>query len=154
MGFASDIIIKKFTFSPLENKAAIITIKGLSERELINEQVLGALTRDSHFTDIINNRLLFKQINQCGIPNILVKEEDNVSHIVDELLTGNTIFFMDGIDSALIIGSQSWKERSVSEPMSETVVRGPRDGFTETIDTNTALIRRRIKSPDLRIDEF
>jgi spore germination protein KA len=61
---------------------------------------------------------------------------------------------MDGIDSALIIGSQGWKDRAVSEPMTENVVRGPRDGFTETIDTNTALIRRRIKSPNLRVDEY
>ncbi|HEX3012437.1 MAG TPA: spore germination protein, partial [Syntrophomonadaceae bacterium] len=75
-------------------------------------------------------------------------------NIIDELITGNTVFFMDGIDSALIIGSGGWKDRSVSEPSTESVVRGPRDGFTETIDTNTALIRRRIKSPDLRIDEF
>ncbi|MGI5920318.1 MAG: spore germination protein [Syntrophomonadaceae bacterium] len=154
LGFASDIVIKEFTFSPLGNKAAIITIKGLSDRELINEQVLGALISDLDLNDITNTRQLFKQVNLHGIPNILVKEDDHVGNIIDELLAGNTIFFMDGVDSALIIGSQGWKERSISEPMSENVVRGPRDGFTETIDTNTALIRRRIKSPDLRIDEF
>ncbi|MEN6326942.1 MAG: spore germination protein [Syntrophomonas sp.] len=153
LGYASDIIVRKFTFSSLEVKAAIITIKGLSERELINEQVLTALTQDAHFANI-NTRQIFKEIKQHGIPNIFVSEEANVGNIIAELITGNTIFFMDGIDSALIIGSQGWKERSVSEPMSENVVRGPRDGFTESIDTNTALIRRRIKSPDLRIDEF
>lgn len=154
MGYPSDIIIREFTFSSMHIKAAIMLIKGLAERELINEQVLGALIQDAHFTNINNNRHLFAQINQYGIPNIFVKEEADVSNIIDELITGNTIFFIDGVASALIIGSQSWKERSVSEPMTENVVRGPRDGFTETIDTNTALIRRRIKSPDLRIEEY
>ncbi|HEX3012264.1 MAG TPA: spore germination protein [Syntrophomonadaceae bacterium] len=153
MGYASDIVVRKFTLSSAEIKAAIVTIKGLSERELINEQVLTALTQDVRFNNI-NSWQLFKQINQYGIPNIFVTEEANVENIINELMTGNTIFFMDGISSALIIGSQGWKERSVSEPMTENVVRGPRDGFTESIDTNTALIRRRIKSPDLRVDEF
>lgn len=153
MGQASDMIIRNFTFSSMEIKAAIITIRGLSERELINEQVLGALTQDAHFTNT-DHKQLFKQISQHAIPNIFVKEEANVGNIVDQLISGNTIFFMDGIDNSLIIGSQGWKDRAVSEPTTENVVRGPRDGFTETIDTNTALIRRRIKSPDLRIDEF
>lgn len=155
MGHASDMIIREFTLaSPMQNKAAIIAIKGLSERELINEQVLGTLTHDARFSNIKRNWQLFEQINQHGIPNILVKDESNIGNIVDELITGNTIFLLDGIDNALIIGSQSWKDRSVSEPVTENVVRGPKDGFTETIDTNTALIRRRIKSPNLRIDAY
>ncbi len=153
MGYASDIIIRKFTFSSKEIKAAVVTIKGLSERELINEQVLASLTQDAQYIHT-NHRQLFQQIMQRGIPNIFVQEETALGNIVDQLITGNTIFFMDGIESALVVGSQSWKERSVTEPMSENVVRGPRDGFTESSDTNTALIRRRIKSPDLRMDEY
>lgn len=153
MGNASDMMIREFALaSELQNKAAIIAIRGLSERELINEQVLDALMRDARFSNMKSIRQLFDQLNRHGIPNIFVKEEADVGNIIEELINGNTIFFLDGIDSALIIGSQYWRDRSVSEPETETVVRGPRDGFTETLDTNTALIRRRIKSPDLRID--
>lgn len=48
--------------------------------------------------------------------------------------------------------TRGWRDRAVSEPQSQTVVRGPRDSFTETLRTNTALIRRRIKSPKLWIE--
>jgi spore germination protein KA len=154
MGNASDLVIRTFTISSeKEIKAAVAAIKGLSDKELVNERVLAALTQDTCFSDIKSSRQLFKQVIQHGIPNVYVNEEDNFENVIDELITGNTIFFMDGIGSALIIGSQSWKERAVSEPMSENVIRGPKDGFTESIETNTALIRRRIKSPDLRVEE-
>lgn len=68
------------------------------------------------------------------------------------MIDGNTIILMDKVDKALVIGSTGWKDRSISEPNAENVVRGPKDGFTENIEVNTSLIRRRIKSPYLRME--
>ncbi len=147
MGHANDVIIKEFMISSTNIKAAVVAVRGLCERELLNEQVLTALTWDNRFTDAKSNQQVFQQLNQYGIPNILVREEANTGNIIDELIAGNAILFMEGVNIALIIGSQGWKDRSISEPMTENAVRGPREGFTETIDNNTALIRRRIKSP-------
>ncbi|MBG9579578.1 hypothetical protein ABE42_10195, partial [Bacillus thuringiensis] len=44
-------------------------------------------------------------------------------------------------------------ERSISDPPSQNVIRGPRDGFTESLQTNTILIVQRIKNPKLRIQQ-
>ena len=60
----------------------------------------------------------------------------------------------EGFDKALIISTKGWDKRSISEPQTESVVRGPREGFTENFRTNTALLRRRIKSPNLRMDHL
>lgn len=46
-----------------------------------------------------------------------------------------------------------WQLRAISEPTSEQLIRGPREGFTETISVNTAMIRRWITDPQLRVDE-
>lgn len=80
--------------------------------------------------------------------------ELKINIIISELINGNTILFLDEIDRVLVIGSQGWKDRMISEPVTENVVRGPRDGFTENIENNVALIRRRIKSPDLRVESL
>lgn len=155
MGYASDITVREFTVAPgTEIKAAVVLVRGLAERELINEQVIGALMSNNRFNSVRDNIDFFKMIKEYGIPNISVNEEFDVNNILNELINGNTIFFLDKVDRALIVGSTGWRERAVSEPTTENVVRGPKDGFTENIENNTALIRRRIKSPNLRIEPF
>ena len=57
--------------------------------------------------------------------------------------------FIDGYDKAAIIDMRSYPARSVTEPSKEKSLRGAKDGFTETLMTNVALIRRRIRDPKL-----
>lgn len=155
MGYASDVIVREFSLSPgTEVKAAVIFIKGMAEREIINEQVLGALMISDRFTSVQNYTEFFQVIKEYGIPNTYVAEESDVSKIVSEVIDGNTILLLDKIDKVLVIGSSGWKDRAISETSSENVIRGPRDSFTENIENNTALIRRRIKSSELRMEAF
>jgi len=51
----------------------------------------------------------------------------------------------------LVISTRGWEKRGVEEPSTEAVIRGPRDGFTETYRTNVALVRRRLKDPNLKV---
>lgn len=155
LGFSSDITVRQFTITPdSEIKAAVIFIKGLAERELINEQVIGALMLNDRFGSIKNTNEFFEMIKEYGLPNTYVNEERDINNIVSELIDGNTILLLDKIDKVLIVGSSGWKDRAISEPTSENSVRGPKDCFTENIENNTALIRRHIKSSDLRIESF
>ncbi|SFJ30510.1 spore germination protein KA [Paenibacillus sp. UNC496MF] len=93
--------------------------------------------------DAICARLLF---NASAKACISVKEG------IAGIVSGDTLVVIQGIEGAILVSSRGWKARSVEEPSSENNVRGPRDGFTESIRTNTALIRRRIRDPKLRID--
>ncbi|AKN30140.1 spore gernimation protein GerA [Clostridium carboxidivorans P7] len=155
VGFSSDVTVRKFTVAPgTEMKAAVIFIKGLVEREVVNEQVIGALMLNDRFSGAKDNVEFFQTIKEYGIPNTYLNEEFDVDKIVSELIDGNTILLLDKMDKVLITGSSGWKDRAISEPTSENVVRGPKDGFTENIENNTALIRRRIKSPNLRVELF
>ena len=67
------------------------------------------------------------------------------------MLSGDTLMFIEGLECCYVIASRMWPVRSVSEPSSETAIRGSRDGFTETVRFNTALVRRRIKDTRLKI---
>lgn len=155
MGNASDLTVRVFTLSSITAvRAAVISIKGMTERELINEQVLGVLMGDAQFGSLKGSLRLFEYIKESGLPCLQVIEKEALWEVVHSVITGNTVLLLDGLDKALEISSQGWKDRNVSEPVTENVVRGPRDGFTETLHVNTALLRRRIKSPDLRIEEI
>ena len=64
------------------------------------------------------------------------------------------MFFIEGADFAVSMPCQGFETRSVSEPASETVVRGPKEGFIESINTNRSLIRRKIKNEKLIFEEM
>jgi len=81
-----------------------------------------------------------------------VKQVDTMYDIIDASLSGDAVLMVEGLNQALVISAKGWDKRPVSEPDTETVVRGPREGFTENLRTSTALLRRKIKNPTLRME--
>lgn len=79
---------------------------------------------------------------------------DTYQKAVESLLSGDAVLWLDQYASAFVISVRGGDKRSIEEPQTESILRGPRDGFTEHIRTNTALIRRRIKDPSLRIESI
>ncbi|WP_053982945.1 spore germination protein [Niameybacter massiliensis] len=81
-----------------------------------------------------------------------IREAQNMDQMVSGILSGDAAIFIDGEKKGLIIACRSWPVRGVGAPETEAVVRGPRDGFVETIRFNTALIRRRIRDTKLKVE--
>ncbi|MFS0728094.1 spore germination protein [Paenibacillus sp. 1P07SE] len=97
---------------------------------------------------------LFDLLMHHTITEGKVVVEDKLTTIIDLLLSGYTIIFLQGMDKALSINTGSLKQRDVQEAASQSVVRGPREGFTESLRDNIALVRRRVKNQALRIKSF
>ncbi len=92
--------------------------------------------------DYLNKHIAFVQVQP--VP----KMADAIRFI----LSGPLITFLEGFDQALLIDTRIYPMRSITLPTTEHVVRGPHDGFTETMLMNTALIRRRLRDPRLRVE--
>lgn len=149
-GNSSDFIIRTFQGAS-GLSMAIVYINDLTDTAVINDSIIkpilsgtesdtdeqGALT--DAFT-VTNDMLL-----TVGATNTFNKINDFVS----ALYNGNTVILAEGWDHAISASTSKWQQRGVKEPSSQSVVRGPKDGFTENISTNVALLRRRIKSPNL-----
>ncbi|MFP3415798.1 spore germination protein, partial [Bacillus sp. SIMBA_074] len=71
--------------------------------------------------------------------------------MIRNILSGTVVLLRDGHTEALLNNARGWERRKVKEPLAEPVVRGARDGFVETLCVNTALIRFRLKDPNLRV---
>lgn len=69
------------------------------------------------------------------------------------MLTGDVLFFLEGYDRALKIPDKGYPGRGVYETESEKVIRGSNEGFSESIKLNTALIRKRLRSPHVKVKE-
>ncbi len=79
---------------------------------------------------------------------------EDIDDCINRLLNGDMLLCIDGDSRYLIINARSDPTRSIMEPPTETVMRGPREGFIEDLRTNLSLIERRLKTPDLAIDKI
>ena len=85
-------------------------------------------------------------------PYVEVDIENKCDILIHSILSGIFVLLVDGYDKALLIDARTYPARGVEEPEKDKVLRGSKDGFVETIVFNTALIRRRIRSTDLRME--
>ncbi len=85
-------------------------------------------------------------------PYVEVDIEDRADMLVQSLLSGMFVLLVDGYEKALLIDSRTYPSRGVEEPEKDKTLRGSKDGFVETLVSNTALIRRRIRSADLHME--
>jgi len=89
-----------------------------------------------------------------NIPYVEVEKTSDTDVMIKMVLSGATVLIIDGFEEAIILDTREYPVRAISEPENDRVLRGPRDGFTETLIFNTALIRRRVRDPNLRMEIF
>lgn len=99
-------------------------------------------TEDAHVDDIItyvSSKIGYAQISLT----------DCWEDILKNVLSGPSVLFLEGFDRAILMDARSYPTRGISEPDTERVTKGARDGFVETLLFNANLIRRRVRSPRL-----
>ncbi len=95
-----------------------------------------------------------EEFAKTTVPLTDKKLETEFDVIITALLSSMSVLFIDGYDSAVILDTKEYPSRSIEEPEKNKTMRGPRDGFGESIFVNTALIRRRIKTDALAFEGF
>ena len=86
---------------------------------------------------------------EMAIPYTEVELIEDFDQVLKNLFSGVTCLFVDGYEGAIAIDCRTYPARSVEEPDKDKSLRGSRDGFVETVVSNTAMIRRRIRSEHL-----
>lgn len=139
----SDMIFRQFYV--YQWKAAFVYIDGMADKILLDNFVLEPLMEEN--IDIQK----VEDIKEKILAVSDLREVSDLSEGINAMLSGDTLMLIDGLGVAYVLATRFWPARGVSEPSGETVVRGARDGFTETIRFNTVLIRRRIRDTRLKI---
>jgi spore germination protein KA len=157
LGNSDDIIIREFRIGEEpQKKAAIIYTEGLIDAPSIQDFILDSLM--FHLQDI----QLDKKFTSCENPLQLLKDSiltvgdlKNVSdfgNLFTSLLGGKVILLLDGYTLGFAIGMAGGKDRGVTEATTESTVRGPKEAYTESLRTNTALLRRKINTQNLWLE--
>lgn len=152
LGHSNDIIIREITIGEDEpHRLAIISIDGLSDKTMISDSVIDKLMANIEEEQEIEITTINQYVRSSYLTVGDVMNIENFTSLYYAILNGETVILLDGFAEGIVTSTKSAKDRAVTEPSTESVIRGPRESFTETLRTNTALIRRKIKSPNLWI---
>ncbi|KWU64066.1 spore germination protein [Priestia megaterium] len=146
IGHNSDVHFREFIIGRTGIQAAIIFVEGLSDKDLIEKHILSSLmadfSKEYQQDQLYVKGSLSKQFIKSQVLSISdVEEVHPIKEIISKVLTGSTALLIDGLSLALILGTSKVKTRTIEEPVSEALVRGPRIGFTESLSDNTSLLR-------------
>lgn len=155
LGQSDDLIVREFDIGNQSTKqAAVIFVDGLTDRNVIDEYVLGSLMHNldvSLLNRPLGGGILTKWLRNNGLNINEVGEADELRRAIDSILSGDCLLLIDNSNQAMLLNAKGWEQRGIDEPQTESVVRGPREGFVETLRANTALVRKRLKDPYLRV---
>jgi spore germination protein KA len=140
------IIYRYITNKSSGMKFCLIFIDGMSRSGVINGNIIDPLIRDNievneNISNYIMEKVLRTDENQ---------ETQDINLAITKVLYGDTLLLIENLDKIIYINTKGWSKRSVKESEGEAVVRGPKEAFTESININTTLIRRKITSPKLK----
>lgn len=155
----NDFIIKTITLQNNSNTAVLITyIEGMADLKLLNENILKPIMEKSIDINFENESSDNKNIINILKDNIFtcseISETNDFNQTIKNILSGDIIVYIDGASTALNITLHGVKSRNISEPLTDVVVRGPREGFTELLQTNKSMIRRKIKNTNLKFEHL
>jgi spore germination protein KA len=156
MGYSDDLKAHSFQFGKdAAFTGALVFIDGLTDKTILMDAVLRPLTNwQSPVHPAPSGQDLLVVLSRQVLCSGSIEIVQTLPEIISSCLAGDTVLLVDGCAGGLVIDSKGWAKRSVTEPQTETVVRGPREGFTEDLRTNTAMIRRKIRSGQLRVDHM
>lgn len=153
---ASDLTTKVFLVGGSNYKVAVMSIEGLADQLLVKKQVINPIQHNEKlYVDSLRDPMqALHEIENRMISLQIPTRSNSLIELHGFLLSGQAILLLEGVAEALIIHSQDGPARSIEEPQTEALVRGPRIGFTESIATNISLLRRQIKEAGLVIKPY
>ncbi|MFC3799713.1 spore germination protein [Cohnella sp. GCM10012308] len=150
LGGSSDIKIQPFQLSLPDGsglRGAVLYAEGLSNIQPVTSKLLSpppTVPQDGgepvDWLDVLRDHVLIERI---------VLDASERDGLLGCLLNGCALILLDGINRGLAVDAADPKARQVEEPNVQSVVRGPREGFTEVLDWNTSMLRRKLRTPDL-----
>lgn len=155
-----DIIIRQFRIPGSRGfMAALFYVEGLADRQTLNLSIIQPLQLLSarcflpaDLTTKVDSHNIIDYVINHLLANAQVKRIDSFEEMIKLVMTGESAILIDGVSEAILTDVKGWVNRGVEEPQGEVTIRGPREGFSEVLRYNTALLRRRIRHPGLRMD--
>jgi len=127
---------------------SIIFIDNLSDAKFISQYIIEPIVREKDIIETaedVKKNILFA--NSIG-------DIDTSHDVLIHILSGDVVVISDFYEGLIFCEAKSWNRRSVGTPITESVIKGPREGFTEAFVDNISLIRRKVRNSDLKFESM
>lgn len=146
---SSGLIFRSFVIGSDSSQGTVVYLESQIDWEQLNRTVLDPLIAanlpDDRYLDV---QVLTEEV----LTNCQMFSTGNLGDIVQGILNGSAIVIVDGLQIAIIVDVKGGEQRALESPKTENVIRGPQIGFTEDMQLNLSMIRRRLCTPDLIIE--
>lgn len=126
-------------------KILIMFFAEITDNQMLNDSVIFPITSWVKPKE----KSVVKEVKDNVLSNIEVNEVDTVREAIDKLLMGHTLILVDKAEKFLTCDCEKIVVRSIAEPPTSLVIKGPREGFNESLKYNLSLIRKRVHGDDL-----
>lgn len=150
-GNSPDLLIKEIPLNLLQ-KVYLLHYKSLTDNTKINEFILKGLqqTIRNNKTSVFKNTL---SLIEKSIPNSNTNIVDNYSDLFLNLFSGYCVIVLNDYQKAIAFEATAHLDRGIVESTTEQIIQGPKEGLNESYEKNVGLIRKRIKSENLWLEE-
>lgn len=172
----SDVILRQFTLTARNKQynALLVYIDGMVDSDMMNHYILDPLMlrnrantydKDENrvISEAVTNNITVRKVKKFDLaeyiydslmPQNSVTKETKFDSVIEAVNMGNCVLFVDTLPIAFNLDIKGFKQRSISEPKNEIVIRGSQEAFTEVIRTNTSLLRRMVNNENLIIESI
>ena len=135
-----------------ERTTTVCYLLGMTRNERVSDYILRPLAQDPALSRVPEGEL-FSRLQYGALYNMAALRRDKLDDVVNDLILGSCALFFPGRQDVLTFPVPTEEKRGVGEPDNEPALKGSRESFVESIRTNTAMVRRHLKAPDLKIKE-
>ncbi|MDH6508364.1 MULTISPECIES: spore germination protein [unclassified Paenibacillus] len=137
IGRNSDLHFKEFTMTRVQRQAVLIFVDGMQDDRQLNLQILQYL-----MSEATDESLSAQGMTVPGLPFSQLSEASDLTIFNQSVLFGHAGLLVEGLPQGLLIEPPASTDRTLGEPVSEALLRGPRLGFSEVLSVNTSILRR------------
>lgn len=147
-GDSGDLNIARFEMSGI--KCAVVTLEAMVSSADLSKMLFEPLM--NYQKKRADSREIFDFLSRKGIFSVESEEINKIGQIAEKLCSGFAVVLVDGCRLAMAYSAQGFKTKSITDPSTEANVKGTGEALSDNLRTSMSLIRRRIKSPDLRFE--
>ncbi|MDD5938029.1 MAG: spore germination protein [Clostridiales bacterium] len=133
-------------------RADLFFLAGMVRMERVSDYVLRPLAQNASLGEL-GEAVAWEKMRTGALYNLSVEEITTLDEAAGALVDGNCLLLFPGRERALSFNTGTEEKRGIGDPENEVSVKGSRDSFVENLRTNTSLVRRHLKAPELRITE-
>ena len=135
-----------------KRRLELFFIAGMVRMERVSDYVLRPLAQDRVLGEL-GEAAAWERMSSGALYNLSVSEVTTLDQGAAALVEGNCLLLPPGGGKGLSFNTGTEEKRGVGDPENEVSVKGSRDSFVENLRTNTSLVRRHLRSPELKISE-